>query len=82
MTVLPRYVTVIVDSTFTIRVDDLWPDGDAPEPVTAEDVAALMHRSSLYAAAMLTDWNMYDLDVWVNVGDRRPVHVYDRGLAS
>jgi len=78
----PRYVNVTVDSTFDIRVDDLWPDGDAPEQVTPEDVAALMHRSSLFAAAMLTDWNMDDLDVWVNVGAGRSVHVYGRGLAS
>lgn len=41
----------------TLSVDEIWPDGDAPENPTRDDVIAVMQKSgSAYRLAQ--DWNL------------------------
>jgi len=45
-------------------IDDIWPDGDAPENPTEEDVADAMRN---YGFNLIRDWNLDDgLEVWIN----------------
>lgn len=40
-----------------LTLDDVWPDGDAPDNPTANDIAALLHSGgSLWTVAR--DWNL------------------------
>lgn len=52
-----------------LTVADLWPDGNAPDPVTAADVVQLI-RSCGGVRRVLTDWNLdHDIEVIVRDGD-------------
>jgi hypothetical protein len=45
--------------SITLSVSDIWPDGDAPDDPTAEDVAALMEKcGGLHG--VLYDWCLLD----------------------
>ncbi len=41
-----------------LDVDAIWPDGDAPESPTADDVYALLRNGSVIAN--LREWNLDD----------------------
>ena len=51
------YVTISAD--FELSVEDVWPDGDAPENPTADDVAQVM-RDGGSCRTVLRDWNLDD----------------------
>lgn len=53
----------IVSDTIALSIDEIWPDGDAPENPTAEDVAAVM-RVGGTSTRVLHDWS---LDSYINV---------------
>lgn len=55
-------ISIIVDET--LGIDQLWPDGDAPENPTAEDVICLIEECG-GAVEIIRDWNLQvDLDVY------------------
>lgn len=47
--------SVYVDGIFDLRVEDIWPDGNAPENPTAEDAAEVMRRCGSWNL-VLGDW--------------------------
>lgn len=58
-----RTVTISMGCDLQIKVSELWPDGDAPEYVTAEVVKALL-ESEGSKGHVLRDWDLVDaLDV-------------------
>jgi hypothetical protein len=60
-----RVLTIDISGTVTLDETELWPDGDAPEGWTAQDVADLVDREGprwLYA------WNL-EGDVTVTLSD-------------
>lgn len=44
----------VAPSSFTLALDEIWPDGDAPEDPTVEDVVAQMEKTR----ATPQDWNL------------------------
>lgn len=55
-------ITYTIDAV--LHQDDIWPDGDAPEHPTADDVRALLERGPVIVN--LRDWNLdNDGDLWV-----------------
>lgn len=57
--------TIQVESFNELCIDEIWPDGDAPENPTAEDVARRIQEDCLNAGDLLQEWN---LDATVSVG--------------
>lgn len=69
----PRQVHISIDMTGSVdlAVDEVWPDGDAPEHITAADVVALLERD--HKARAMSDWCLLrDLDVTVHVHHVNP----------
>lgn len=50
---------VIFDGRVQLDVEDIWPDGDAPENPTATDVVAVMRRQG-GPIDVVKDWNLGD----------------------
>lgn len=50
-------ITITSDNVLTL--DELWPDGDAPENPTADDVRARIRQHG-GAREVLRDWNLDD----------------------
>ena len=42
----------------TLSVNEIWPDGDAPENPTAEDVKNLIEETHCSIGSFLSDWNL------------------------
>jgi len=42
-----------------LTIEEVWPDGDAPENPSAEDVAEVMRRNGGFRG-VLSDWNIID----------------------
>jgi hypothetical protein len=67
-----KVFTVALHAEYTLTVDEVWPDGDAPENPTAEDVAKEMasysNASTAYSRCRETlgDWGLDDVDVDVD----------------
>lgn len=58
--------SVGVENDFGMTVDEIWPDGDAPENPTTEDV---LERMATYGSLfrLIREWSLdADLDVTVN----------------
>jgi hypothetical protein len=43
-----------------LTIDEVWPDGDAPENPTAQDVIEVMRQTSLRAYVIASEWNLLD----------------------
>jgi hypothetical protein len=43
-----------------LTIDDIWPDGDAPENPTAADVMKQLRKDGGNALEALLEWNMED----------------------
>lgn len=70
---------IIIEGDAELTIKELWPDDDAPENPTAEDVRALM-ESSGRRDRVLRDWMLLD-DLDVTVLDNatgKHVRVWDR----
>lgn len=73
-------VNVHIEADINLEVQDLWPDGDAPNPVTAADVLALM-ESQGSKTTVLQDWCLMDeVDVHVSVQRPNPAWSQDEVL--
>lgn len=54
------------DGEVRMSIEEVWPDGDAPENPTAKDVAIKMRREGT-VATLLSAWNLDDyLDIYVD----------------
>ena len=50
--------------SFELEIKEIWPDGDAPEHPTAEDVAETMRN---YKGDLLIDWGLLqDVEIYIN----------------
>jgi len=50
--------------SFELELDEIWPDGDAPEDPTAEDVVEVMRD---YGSSLIRDWSLDDgLEIYIN----------------
>ena len=47
---------VTVEGDCMLSIADVWPNGDAPENPTAEDVVAAMRASSGWAGRLIDEW--------------------------
>lgn len=64
-------ISIELEGYLNLDVEDIWPDGDAPEEVTAEAVAELMRQDT--KRRTLDDWCLIDeLRVAVHVHRRNP----------
>lgn len=62
---LPQRFSIEFDGGSVLSVEDIWPDGDAPENPTTQDVAVRIAESG-WPERFLTEWNMAELlRVWV-----------------
>lgn len=68
--------SISIGGEYTLSVEDIWPDGDAPENPTSADVAAAIDEDCIDVASLIKDWNM---PCWVDV---RPVGVPGKSLAG
>lgn len=60
-------ISIGLEAQFDLALADVWPDGDAPERPTAQDVLAVMRRSSTMRQ-WLHDWGFDDeLEAFVMV---------------
>lgn len=60
-----RVFTISVEADYDLSVSEIWPDGDAPDDPTAEDVAAVMESCGT-KRRVLHDWNIDDHNVTVD----------------
>jgi hypothetical protein len=54
---MTQYFSFSVRGEVSVSVDDIWPDGDAPENPTAADVQREIDKSRDLATALLY-WNL------------------------
>ena len=66
---MTKYFYIDIEGSHRLSVDDIWPDGDAPEDLTEEDVKALINNlaTSDEASYLIEEWNLY-CDVTVRKG--------------
>ncbi len=57
---------ISVDCTVYLTVDEIWPDGDAPENPTVDDVAEAIRVDCGGVVGLLSDWQLAD-DTTVSV---------------
>jgi hypothetical protein len=50
--------TIEINISESFTVDDIWPDGDAPENPTADDVRALFLKKAHNVHQTCTDWGL------------------------
>lgn len=60
---MKKYFSVTIESE--ISSEEVWPDGDAPENPTAEDVAKVM-RGCGNETTVVNDWFLIDRNVEVD----------------
>lgn len=68
---VPPKVTISLELRAELTVDDLWPDGDWPDEITAEAVQKLIEKAGGDAEA-IRDWNLAEggLEITINGGGR------------
>lgn len=67
-----REFFVDIEASVVLGLDDIWPDGDAPENPTAEDVAALMRKCGS-KHRVLDEWDLVgELTITVSAWDGPP----------
>lgn len=65
-------ISITVEALSDLKIADVWPDGDAPNEVTADAVRELM-ESSGHAQRVLDDWGLLNnLDVTIVVSRPNP----------
>lgn len=65
-------ITITYEGTVDLKVSDVWPDGDAPDVITADDVVLVMEQSGR-KERVLSDWLLLDeLEVQVAVSQENP----------
>jgi hypothetical protein len=59
--------TFEIGTTLDLSADDIWPDGDAPDEPTVDDVLAVIKQCG-GARRILSDWDL-DRDIDITVSD-------------
>ena len=62
----PKRFTITIESTVTLLADEIWPDGDAPENPTEQDVRDLVAAHG-GPVRVLRDWSLADEDLYFGV---------------
>ena len=61
---------VSIEGNFGLTIEELWPNGDAPENPTREDVMKLLREQWPYpenaASGLMREWNLEPLEVRVD----------------
>ena len=68
---MTKKFTVCYTLEVTLSIEDLWPDGDAPDNPTEEDVEALIESDGGFPQ-IIDDWSLDDAgeySVFVDEGD-------------
>lgn len=73
----PPSICVHIEADIDLTVSDVWPDGDAPEVITAEAVRDVMQGAGP-RARVIADWGLA-YGVGVTVGDGTEVEVWPEG---
>lgn len=60
--------TLVFTGSVILTEGDLWPDDDAPENPTKEDVEELLEEYEYDIAGLIRDWNLED-EISVKVDD-------------
>lgn len=55
-----------VDGAYSLTVDEIWPDGDAPENPSVQDVIAKVKSDCSSVYELIREWNL-DQDLTVDV---------------
>lgn len=72
----PVQFLVTLDGSCYLDIEDIWPDGDAPENPTTEDVAAVM-RGCGSKLSVLDDWSLvHELGVEVHAKGQPRIEVW------
>lgn len=66
-----KLITITLDLSTVLTVDEFWPDGDAPEEVTKEAVEALIKHCG-GPDQILNDWALGPLNCYVRVRGETP----------
>lgn len=56
-----KYFNFDFNGHAVLSVDEIWPDGDAPENPTAEDVQKMIEGMYFSMGGFLSDWNLDDV---------------------
>ncbi len=60
------HVEITFETTIVLGFDELWPDDDAPDPVTAEHVENLI-KAHGGPSNVLSDWGLGPLSTHIRV---------------
>lgn len=71
-------ISLDINSFVEFTPEDLWPDGDAPEPITAEDVARVIDQCGGLHRVII-DWNLRLFGLIYSV-DLNPAYGQDETL--
>jgi hypothetical protein len=73
-------INIRIEGDLSMEVRDLWPDGDAPNPITAAAIVALLEKDGS-KGHVLRDWCLIDdVDVIVCVDQPNPAYKQDEVL--
>lgn len=73
----PASINIEIAGLDSLTVDDVWPDGDAPTPITAEAVAEAMGTADI--ARIARDWALR-LQMTITVDAPNPHHTQSESL--
>jgi hypothetical protein len=77
---IPTTINVHIEADVDMTVDEVWPEGDAPEQVTPAAVKALMESSGT-KSHVLNEWSLLvDPEVTVTVSTPNPEYQGDNVL--
>jgi hypothetical protein len=65
-----------VESHFDLDIDEIWPDGDAPENPTVDDVAAVCEKYAPISRWM-SDWDLAPFRVFLD-GPGKSIEVFSK----
>lgn len=72
-------ISIHVEADYNLSVNEIWPDGDAPDEITAEAVKAVMLQSGS-RREVLNDWCLDNPTVSVAVDTPNPARNPDDPL--
>lgn len=73
----PTTITIAIEAFHDLTVEQVWPDGDAPDAPTADDVMALLQRHGLWHG--LRDWSL-GFEVTITVNAPNPTYTQAEAL--
>jgi len=81
---MTKYFNITINGDHLLKIEDIWPDGDAPENPTAEDVRRLIESLvnadevvMNLAAYLIDEWNL-QCDVGIQLKETNDLVAYFR----